>query len=939
MPDLTALWFLPSIALAMAIALFLTDAARSPANLVPIQILGAGSIVTLVLAQVTIVIIATVMALAFIGGLRVLLLVPAGIAAATLLRAIALVMASGRRPERLHEDLPPELQQAVDEIRDALGSAANAGFDQIDVEMIASEECAVETAVSGSKRLTIRVGRPMVALMERSRGDGDPDAMAALLRFVTLHEISHFINGDVHTYRLSRAVHLAHAVWLWCWPIPFLAAFGGWVAGAVPFEVALRSSVWGAISMMIALVPLASQRKLAARFCAQREELADWRASELLSPRQSELLFRTKGSGGRAASWLLTRMNLLEALSKRGKATWTSWLWPAPPPFRDRVRALIGGAARSRHDPSGWARELGIQTGMITVLFVLSTVAWGSSIHAELDPALRTMLWALSLVWMPLGTYAIVRTDPRRLRYFEQNRTIRLLGTAAMFVIPADVTAFVGFLAIALPLGLARVWNANSIGTLLLVELFVESFMIMLMAWVFFPHVLDDGDGGSLKESRAEEQLRIIPPVVALVVALLLSVAGTRLVTSGQSALWVPVWVVTVIVFAVFTVAANSRNRLVRALVPVGMLPSSGLICGVRLGWRNLHIDATRSFSSAVSTAAALVSFAVVPIVVVLVAVTAFVESAFGAVRVWQALMPVLMALALLILAIKSDRERFRWGDPTVRLLTSSYLGTLAGLLRISRNEPAQERLAQEVREWLADDRLPDPLLPTGEDPWYLVTLRHLLELSELSGSTAAERWRTRLAASIEEVLDERSCVNVRFGSRRPSLLFTANASMILHFAGLCDEIDCQRILKQIPILSTRRIRIGGRDSVTALAAAAQALELYGRTLPAVPAASRLLRGRPHDRQSLLALYRLACVQGDEATLKDIGAAATSRACRVLLRNPRKEVLMLLDCYETAIALGMERNSLFEAARVVLIESAESAARDLRELVARRRER
>jgi hypothetical protein len=98
-----------------------------------------------------------------------------------------------------------------------------------------------------------------------------------------------------------------------------------------------------------------------------------------------------------------------------------------------------------------------------------------------------------------------------------------------------------------------------------------------------------------------------------------------------------------------------------------------------------------------------------------------------------------------------------------------------------------------------------------------------------------------------------------------------------------------------------------------------------------------LFRGG-HGRQSLVALYRLAHARGDQSALEDLAAMVTSRACRLLLRNPRKEVLLLLDCYEAATALGIQGDPLFEASRVILIESAGNVARDLSQVTRAARE-
>lgn len=290
------------------------------------------------------------------------------------------------------------------------------------------------------------------------------------------------------------------------------------------------------------------------------------------------------------------------------------------------------------------------------------------------------------------------------------------------------------------------------------------------------------------------------------------------------------------------------------------------------------------------------------------------------------------MGVMLLILVIP-DRYA-AYGGPWMRLLDTNRLQVFEKLLAAARtaDPPAADRLNTALSQWLRNDRVPDAVLPDSRSVWMLAPLLSLVRLARETGETAVlERWRDRIERSLRQVVTD-DAVAVAPG-QQPSIHWTTLAAAIISEAELREAFPFERMLDRIETMLDERLALGTANLLTDVVASCRLLRRHGRPGPDPLSIRRFARSsslvsRPLLRQSLAELCELADLTGDSELRVRLGLIVRSRSWEVLRLNPRKDVLLLLDCYLAAACLG-ETDSRHAAAAVVIGEVVQRVSDEL----------
>jgi hypothetical protein len=289
-----------------------------------------------------------------------------------------------------------------------------------------------------------------------------------------------------------------------------------------------------------------------------------------------------------------------------------------------------------------------------------------------------------------------------------------------------------------------------------------------------------------------------------------------------------------------------------------------------------------------------------------------------------------------LILIIPDHYRAYR--GPSARLLDTSRLQLFERLLAAARiaSPQAADGLKASLAHWLRNDCFPDALLPQPEAVWPLAPLLSLVRLARETGEDAAlERWRGRIERALRQIVSGDA---VAVAPRQPAAMYwTVVAATIIDEAELRDVLPFERMLDRIETLLDRRLERGTANLVADLISAWQLLRRHGRPEPDAQRLRKFVRSsslvsRPVLRQSLAELADLANLTGDAELRERLGPIVRSRIWEGLQLNPRKDVLLLLDCYLAGASLG-QLDARHAAAGVIIAELAERVSDELAAVV------
>jgi len=385
--------------------------------------------------------------------------------------------------------------------------------------------------------------------------------------------------------------------------------------------------------------------------------------------------------------------------------------------------------------------------------------------------------------------------------------------------------------------------------------------------------------------------------------------------------------------FVLSTGMARSTNPALRVMAPMAFLDTPSPVYGFRVFWRDFYVDLSQTTLARAVASAMAVQVVAMPFFVLLAASLMWamrrvldVQTAF-AVTFLAAI--GMMALILVI----PDRYR-PYNGPSARLLDTDRLQLFERLLAAARtaSPAAAEHLSASLGRWLRHDRFPNALLPQPEAVWPLAPLLILVRLARETGESAVlDEWRGRIEHALRKIISNDA---VTVAPRQPpSMYWTVLAATIIDEAGLRHAFPFERMLDRVEMLLGERLEHGTANLIADVVAAWQLLRRHGRPGPDPKRVRRFVRSsslvsRPLLRQSLAELAELADLTGDAELRERLGPIVRSRIWEGLQLNPRKDVLLLLDCYLAAERLG-ELDARHAAAGVIVGELAERVSDEL----------
>jgi len=889
---------------------------RKPGNLAPIQWISALGAWALIFAN------ASAIAIGIWSASAILLCT----AISTL--AVALIFFVRDDVARiLHHEAPDPVKVVVDELEQLLGGAPRLGMESLEAVVVSGNCPGIGVTVLPRGRVVVRVRQDVVRWLERQQriGGARADLVASFVRFTVLHELGHVLNGDHRTYRFARSVLVAHLVWI-----------GGAIAAFASLAIDDDASVVPLGIAASILVVFAAQSLVARRFIAERERLADWRAMQTLAPADAtRLLARRAAEDPTQLEKLMIALKLLSPANRgrRWLARLVLLVWPAGDDIHKRSELVAGDPAGSAPQPVRWAALMGMQCGFLSVSLAMAAMfAVGPWTRCRCD--VYEMLMFSVAVWIsgPIFTLCAMRVDPARasVRTIKRARTRVAVGFVFFLSFAAAAVVLYRF---HVHFGIGRRLSPLYFSFVLA----VVAAMVGVCTWAVALNGIRDG-GGELRDTPRSQWVGMVP----LLAVFLPPLSGTALywfaIGTLESALWF------VVVFLAFgglvlsTVMARSTNSILRVIAPMATLDTPPPVYGFRVFWRDVYIDLSRTtLVRATAIALALQTMMMLFFVVASGVITVFVSALLTAKAAVVVLAVSAVGAYASMLIIPDNYEGY--SGPWMGLADTSRLQMFERLLLAANtaSPAAADRLNAALVQWLRHERFPDPLLPGPRVVWKLAPLLILVRLACETGETAAlARWRDSIERSLREIIVN-DAVAVAPGEP-PSLHWTTLAAAIIDEAELRDTFAHDRILDRIETLLEERLALGTANLLTDVIASCRLLRARGRSGPDPQrirgfAHSSSLVSRPLLRQSLAELCDLAHLTGDSELRVKLGAIVRSRSWEALQLNPRKDVLLLLDCYLAGARLG-EPDSHQATAAVIIGEVAQRVSEELMAIVA-----
>jgi hypothetical protein len=895
---------------------------RRPGNLTPIQWISALGAWTLVLAN------ASAIAIAIRDGSIILL------CTATATLAVALVSFLRQNAASLSDGETPEpVKLVVDDLEQLLGRAPRLGVHSLEAVVVGGRCPGIGVAVAQRGRVIVRIRRDVAAWLERHRqpGGAGADAIASFARFTVLHELAHVLNGDHRTFRFVRSVVLAQLVWI-----------GGAVAAAAALVLGREASGTPLVVAAPIILLFIAQSLVARRFIAERERLADWRAMQTLSPADAARLLerrgRRRGIGNPTVLEKLMTDLKVQALPHDGGgllARLVTLAWPEGDDIHRRSESAGGDRAGGEPRPVLWAALMGMQCGALSMSLALAVMlAAGRWIDPRPASSSMWMLAIMTLVSAPAVIFCAMRVDPARMSVRKARHTGRRIVVCVVFYL-AFVASALTLYRFHVRLDVASMPPAPFFAVTLIAIAFVAGVGL----WISGAFGIHDG-GGELHMTPRSSWVRVYPLLAGMGLLLVpLSVTASQWLGTGsfRTGGWVPLALLSFAAFVASTGMARSTSPALRVIAPMALLDMPSPVYGFRLFWRDFYVDLSRTTLVRGAVAAMAVQVAAMPFFVFGAALlmqtllglfganTALAVTFFGAFGV--------MALILVI----PDRYR-AYSGPSARLLDTSRLEVFERLLAAARtaSPAAADRLNGSLARWLRNDRFPDALLPEPRAVWPLAPLLILVRLARETGERGVlERWRGPIEHSLRRIVANDA---VPVAPRQPpSMHWTTLAATIVDEAELRHAFPFERMLDRIEVLLDERLEHGTTNLLADLIAAYRLLRRHGRPGPEPGRVRNFIRSsslvsRPLLRQSLAELCELAELTGDGELRERLAPIVRSRSWEALQLNPRKDVLLLLDCYLAAARLG-DLDGRHAAAGAIVGELADRVSDELTAVV------
>lgn len=896
--------------------------AKRPGNLTPIQLISALGAWALVFAN------ASAAAIGIRDGSPLLVCTAAVVTLSTLV--LMLRQNAVRVPE---EETPDSLKRVIDDLKQLLGGAPRLGVASLEAVVVDGSAPGISVVVVRWGRVIVRIRRDVAEWLERHRraGGAGADLVASFARFIVLHELAHALNGDHRTFRFVRSVLVSQFAWV--------------VAGAAATAFLIVDPVDSARPMVVAasiIVLSIIQSLVARRFVSERERLADWRALQTLSPDDTARLLDRRGrrraiANPTALEKLMTDLKVNAATVGGGwMSRFIGIVWPEGDDIRLRSDRMAGDRAGDGARPILWAALTGMQCGFLAMSLAVAAMLAGAPWMPLQGGASVTLLLAITTwVGAPAVTFCALRVDPARMSVRMPRVTSRRIVVGVVFYLAFAASAL-GLSRFHTRFGLVSMPSAPFFAVILI----ALGMMVAVCIWVSIMAGTHQGGGGELLTAPRSSWIRTFPLIAGLLLILapLSVIASDRLgMGSLLSGAWVPMALLSFAGYVASTGMARSTSPILRRVAPMALLDTPEPVYGFRMFWRDFYIDL--SHTTLIRAAAVVMAMQLVAIPFFFVGAVLFVwtmSDLVGARATFVVTFLTGIAVMALILVIPDRYRAYR--GPSARLLDTSRLQLLERLLAAARiaDPAAAGRLNASLVQWLRNDRFPNALLPATEAVWPLAPLLILVRLARETGEHAAlDRWRDRIERALRQVVSDDA---VTVAPRQPpSMHWTVLAAALIEEAELRDLLPLEPMLDRIEVLLDDRLRCGTANLLADLMAAWRLLRRHGRPGPDPERVREFLRSsllvsRPALRQSLEELADLAKLAGDTDLRERLGPMIRSRSWEGLQLNPRKDVLLLLDCYLAAVSLG-ELDARHAAAGVLIAELADRVATELSAVV------
>lgn len=895
---------------------------RKPGNLAPIQLISALGAWALVFTN------ASAVAIAIRDGSAILL------CTATATFAIALISFLRDDAVSISDRHTPEsVKLVVDDLKQLLGGAPRLGIESLGAVVVGGRGPGIGVAVPQRGRVVVRVRHDVARWFERHQqaGGAGAEVVASFARFIVLHELAHVLNGDHRTFRFVRSVLIAHLVWL---------------AGAVAAAAALVLTGGASVTPLVVAGPIlllfVAQSLVARRFIAERERLADWRAMQTLPPADVARLLERRGRrpGPARPTELEKLMTDLKVQAPPGEGGgWLSRLialaWPEGDDIHQRSERAGGDRAGGSPRPVLWAALMGMQCGSLSMSVALAVLlAAAHWIDPSADISSMGMLAVMTLISAPAVIFCELRVDPARMSVRKVRHTRRRIGVGLVFYL-AFVASALTLYRFQLPLDVPSMPP----GPFFAVTVIAIAAVVGVGMWMSGMIGIYDG-GGELKMTPRSSWVQLFPLLAGMGLVLVpLSVAASQWLGVGsfRSGSWVPLMLMSFAGLVVSTGMARSTNPALRLIAPMGMLDTPSPVYGFRVFWHDFYVDLSRTTLARGAAAAMAVQVVAMPFFLLGVALLTRAMLGVFAANVTLAVIFAGAIGGMALILVIPDRYR-AYSGPSARLLDTGWLRILDALLAAARtaNPEAADRLNASLARWLRDERFPDALLPEPRSVWPLAPLLTLVRLARETGEREVlERWRVPIEHALRQIVSNDA---VAVAPRQPpSMHWTTLAAAIIDETELRAAFPFERMLDRIETLLEERLEHGTTNLLTDLIAACRLLRRHGRAGPDPRRVRSFVRSsslvsRPVLRQSLAELCELADLTGDAELRERLGPIVRSRSWEGLQLNPRKDVLLVLDCYLAAACLG-QLDARQEAAGVVIAELAERVSDELTAVV------
>jgi hypothetical protein len=827
----------------------------------------------------------------------------------------------------VNDQAPETIEALLRDIEQILGGAKRVGIESVEAVIVDTGPF-IGVSVSRRGHVVVRVRQELMAWLARHRraGGAGSAAVESLLRFTVLHELGHVLNGDHLTYRFVRSVLLAHLCW-----IP--AAVGA--AALLPWGVlAARTAL--ATTLCLPL-PFLGQCVLARRFLAEREEVADLRATQTLDPSDAALLgarsgLQTDRPNPTLLEKLLLDLNVQSPVTRR--ASWLSkavrWIWPEGGQIHERCELLALGSGGRMPRPNQWAAFMGMQCALLCVSLLACAAAAFSSLPSwRPGIALRVAVILMAVTCSMAACYCGMRVDPARMRLGD------LLDVPSRWTVGA--VFYLSFSTVALMLYFLPAFSGVS--AVLSFPLFslclgMSAGQAIYGVVIAVSHAGDNPENATISVRHPMWQTM---PMLLMHLSIVICCSTAATWCFGLTGAGIGAWIgITLVAWAGATTSfffGLSTNAAIRAIPPFTWPESPGKVFAIRIFWRESFFDRHATSQRFI----VFIGFSTYAGSALLFAcVAAFIARLISRMATNDVIFNMLLLMAGALIGLTQLVPQR--SDKTAHLAHLEHLRMLESLLTAVRaaRMPVAEELSSALARWLnGDGDVPSAVLPEPRAIGKLESLLLLVRIAQAVGEDKLlARWRPAVADALRHVVIDGAV----FVSRsRPSLAYSALAAQVIEEADLAAEIPLEPILDSLAERLDLYLNGGEDASAEAVASACRLLGAHGRPHPAVEwmrmqsviAAAEyqltysMIRGRLRELVAYIALMENTAVRNRLMSI------ARSRMWETLQLNPWNDVPLLLDCYLAAVSLGESDASRLSPAEAAIRDVATRIADDL----------